>query len=99
MLSLVSLKILCYSDIFEPMLVPWIMNFFYQLSYFGSFQFPDIFFHFRGHQGVRPFTMKFLEGGVLENKFPRAIPKLLPLRGGLLYTSIGYVVLELSTLI
>ena len=43
--------------------------------------------------------MKFLEGGVLENKFPRAIPKLLPLRGGLLYTSIGYIVLELSTLI
>ena len=30
--------------------------------------------------------MNFLEeGGVLEKKFPRAIPKLLPLMGGLLY--------------
>ena len=43
--------------------------------------------------------MNFLEGEVLEKQFPRAIPKLLPLMGGLLYTSYGYVVLELSTLI
>ena len=37
-------------------------------------------------------TMNFLEGE--DKKVPRAIPKLLPL-----YTSNGYLVLELSTLI
>ena len=47
---------------------------------------------------VRPFTMKFLEGEVLEENVLRAIPKLLPLKGGLLYTSFGGVVLELTTL-
>ena len=42
--------------------------------------------------------MKFLEGEVLEENVLRAIPKLLPLKGGLLYTSFGGVVLELTTL-
>ena len=41
----------------------------------------------------------FGEGGVLEKTFPRAIPKLLPLRGGLLYTSNGYVVFNLCIIL
>ena len=42
--------------------------------------------------------MRLLEGSFLEGHFLRAIPKFPPLRGGLLYTSFGGVILEFSFL-
>ena len=51
-----------------------------------------------GHCTLRPFTMRLLEGFFLEGRFLRAIPIFPPLRGGLLYTSFGGVILELTIL-